>query len=295
MVRYQINDLEQLTGIKAHTIRIWEKRYQLINPHRTNTNIRYYDDDQAKRLMNVATLVNFGHKISRIAGMPTPQLNEMVEKLKSAPTDDVVNASFVTGLLTSMISFDEAAFEKMISAAVTRYGMYGAMVNVIYPFLVKVGILWNVNESMPSQEHFATGIIRRKLMAATDGLPTPQNKEKTVLLFLPPDEWHEIGLLLSEYLVRSAGCNTIYLGQNVPFSNIREMLPHVKPSHLVTFFIMRKKKVDLPVEFTKLSKELGTAKLVVCGRAEMLSTLTPSPNLDLCSSTEMMVDYLKNL
>lgn len=295
MIKYQINDLEQLTGIKAHTIRIWEKRYQLINPHRTATNIRYYDDDQARKLLNVATLVNFGHKISRIASLPNGELNDMVGKLQTAPTDDVVNASYVTGLVTSMISFDEDAFEKMISAAVTRYGMYGAMVKVVYPFLVKVGVLWNVSESMPAQEHFASAIIRRKLMAACDGLPPAQDTHKTVLLFLPPDEWHEIGLLLTDYLIRSSGHKTIYLGQNVPFGNLRQMLPYVKPTHLVTFYVMRKKKIDLPAEFVRLANDIGTAKLVVCGREEMLATIKPTANMDLCNSTETMVEYLSSL
>lgn len=295
MIRYQINDLEQLTGIKAHTIRIWEKRYQLINPHRTSTNIRYYDDDQARKLLNVATLVHFGHKISRIASMPTVELNDMVGKLQSGTADDAVNASYVTGLVTSMISFDEESFERMISACITRYGMYGGMVKVVYPFLTKIGILWNVSESMPAQEHFATAIIRRKLMAASDGLAPNSDSKKTIILFLPPNEWHEIGLLLTEYLFRSAGHKTIYLGQNVPFGNVREMIPYIKPTHLVSFYIIRNKKNNLPLEFSKLSAEIGSTKLVVCGRAELLSELTASPNLTLCSKSETMVEYLNSI
>lgn len=293
MNRYQINDLEKMTGIKAHTIRIWEKRYNLIEPFRTATNIRYYDDSQVRKLLNISTLVNFGHKISRVASYSEMQLNEMVTSLQSAQSDDVVKASFVTEMTSAMLLYDEAKFEKVLSAVITRFGIYTAMLDVVYPFLHKTGVMWSTNSSMPSQEHFATCILRRKLVSAIDGLPPAHNMEKTILLFLAPDEWHEIGLIFSDYIVRSLGFRTIYLGQNVPLSNIREMLPYVKPTHMITFFIMHKKKMNLPEEFRRLADDSPKSTLVVIGREELLRSIKQTVNLVPCSSVDSLVALLK--
>lgn len=295
MSRYQINDLEQLTGIKAHTIRIWEKRYQLIQPYRTATNIRYYDDEQVKKLLNVATLVHFGHKISRIAQMEARQLNDMVSNLQNVESDDAVNASYITSLTSSMLSFDENLFERTLSAAFTRHGVYNGMIQVVYPFLAKTGVLWSINETMPIQEHFATGILRRKLLAAIDGLPAAKESPATFLLFLPQDEWHEVGLLLTHFLTRSMGFKTLYFGQNVPFDNLHTTIPHIRPTHFITFYIMRKKSVDIPAEFVRLASNIGDARLVVCGREDMLAQLPAHPSIDLCSDANAMIEYLKSV
>jgi DNA-binding transcriptional MerR regulator len=293
MNRYQINDLEKMTGIKAHTIRIWEKRYNLIEPFRTATNIRYYDDSQVRKLLNISTLVNFGHKISRVASFNEQQLNEMVSSLQSAQSDDVVKASFVTELTSAMLTYDEGKFEKVLSAVITRYGMYTTMMDVIYPFLHKTGVMWSTNSAMPTQEHFATCIIRRKLIAATDGLPPAHIEGKCILLFLPPDEWHEIGLTFTDYIARSLGYRTVYLGQNVPLSNIREMLPYVKPTHMITFYIMQKKKMNLPEEYRRLAEDAPKTKFIVIGRDEMLRQIKQTVNLIPCNSVDSLNSILK--
>lgn len=236
MKAYQINDLERLTGIKAHTIRIWEKRYGLISPNRTDTNRRYYDDDQVKRLLNVATLVASGHKISKIAAYSDGQLHEYIEAAENYGDASSSNIAFVNDMISSMLVFDEAAFEKVFSAAVLRMGFYETVVNVVYPFLIKTGVLWTTDKSVPAQEHFASCIIRRKLMAATDGLLPATNTSRCFLLFLPPSEWHEVGLMFANYIIRANGFPTVYLGQNVPTEGVAQVWASGKPTHLVTFF-----------------------------------------------------------
>lgn len=237
MSQYQIADLEQLTGIKAHTIRIWEKRYKLIEPYRTPTNIRYYNDAQAKKLLNVATLLAQGIKISRIAELQEEEIAHLIISGKDDLDNDAVCQTFINDMVASMLVFDEMAFEKAFSASVNRLGMYNAMLKVVYPFLNKTGILWSINEAMPVQEHFASCVIRRKLMAAIDGLPYPTRKKMKFVLFLPPEEWHEIGLLFSDYIIRSQGYPTVYLGANVPLEDLQGTINAVKPTHLLTFFI----------------------------------------------------------
>ena len=171
MKMYHISELEQLSGIKAPTIRVWERRYNLIRPGRTETNIRMYDDRQVRKLLNVVTLLSNGYKISKIAELDEEDLHAMVLGLQGSTveTDDAALA-FINGLVAAMLTFDEANFEKTYAAAVKRYGMFDAMLKVFYPLLEKIGIMWSTEDAMPVQEHFASSIIRRKLMAATDAL-----------------------------------------------------------------------------------------------------------------------------
>jgi len=259
---YQINDLERLTGIKAHTIRIWERRYALIKPYRTDTNRRFYDDEQVRKLLNVTTLLSYGHKISKIASLDDEEIFRQIET--GAPGTGVVYAhtAYVNDLVTTMISYDEDGFEKIFSAAVLRMGLYDAMLNVIYPFLKKIGVLWSVNKAAPIQEHFASCIVRRKLMAAVDGQLQQSKTRKKILLFLPPDEWHEIGLLFANYMMRAQGHETIYLGQNVPLDDVEKVVEGTQPHAIFTLFIAPRPvkeisdflvtyaKNDLPIYFS---------------------------------------------
>src|SRR6218665_134781 len=162
MKLYQIAELEQLTGIKAHTIRIWEKRYSLIKPTRTATNRRQYDQEQVKKLLNISALLSEGHRISKIAGLKEKELSRKIFELQDQGAEDAVSRSLINELTVALLNFNEAAFEKAFSAAVARFGLFDAVIQVFYPLLHKVGILWACDHAMPVQEHFATCIIRRK-------------------------------------------------------------------------------------------------------------------------------------
>src|SRR4051812_17347659 len=204
MKLYHISELEQLSGIKAPTIRIWERRYNLIQPGRTDTNIRMYDDRQVRKLLNVATLLNNGYKISKIAELDEDGIHAMVLGLQnSASETDETAIAFINGLVIAMLDFDEVNFEITYSAAVKRYGLFDAMLQVFYPLLQKIGVMWTTEDVMPVQEHFASSMIRRKLLAATDALEINKKRRKKFLLLLPPGEWHEIGLLFANYIIRS--------------------------------------------------------------------------------------------
>jgi DNA-binding transcriptional MerR regulator len=216
---YQINDLERLSGVKAHTIRIWEKRYELITPHRTDTNIRYYDDKQLVKLLNVATLSSVGFRISKIAAMSDDELKSQLSLSQQKEKSDLKFEFYVNDFIAAMIEFDEVAFNKLFDTIIAEYGVEKALVSIVYPFLHKIGILWRIDQSMPVQEHFASMLIKRKLYTLISQLPTP-TKSKKFLLFLPANEWHEVGLLFAEYIIRNNGFPTINLGQNVPFIDI---------------------------------------------------------------------------
>lgn len=292
MSSYQIADLERLTGIKAHTIRIWEKRYHLIEPKRTSTNIRYYDDSQAKRLLKISTLIAQGIKISKIALLSEKEINQKISHLQQTVDNDVTCLAFVNDLTSSMLSFDEAAFEKTFSAAVIRFGMYNMMLRVIYPFLNKTGTMWSLGEAMPVQEHFATAIIRRKLISAIDGLPAFSKRSKVFLLFLPEGEWHETGLLLSDYVIRSKGYKTIYLGQNVPAFNLREVIKAAKPTHLMALYITRREPQKLEEEVVHMCRQYPQLEFLIAG---FLKEIVPPrlKNLRLLQSPYDLLSILK--
>lgn len=284
-MKYEINDIERLTGIKAHTIRIWEKRYSLVEPHRTDTNIRYYDDEHVKRLMNVATLVNAGKKISKVAQMSAADLENEVYLLQVSTSDATASPALIAQLTTAMISFDRELFGSLIDKVIKRYGLQNGITSIIYPFLENVGVLWSTNEVMPAQEHFASSMIRERLITETAKLPAPW-KKGTAMLFLPPNEHHEIGLLLANCITRSAGINTIYLGAAVPFENAVRTFDRLKPTLLVSFFILHKKKMDLPGGFATLAKHIGATPMIVCGRPEMLEQLPHTKNITCCSAVD---------
>lgn len=236
MESYSIKKIEQLTGIKAHTIRIWEKRYNTLLPHRTPTGIRYYDNDQLRRILNISVLLQQGNKISALMRLPDEKINDMILRQVSQPQPGDFSQIYINSLVSSMLSFDELLFEKVFSTIFIRLGVYDAMVNVVYPFLKTTGIFWSTGNASPAQEHFASNIVKRKLLVALDAIPVPKHSPKKFLLFLPPGEWHDIGLHFSDYVIRNAGVETINLGQSVPYTSIHSCVQKVSPDHLLTFF-----------------------------------------------------------
>ncbi|MGD1844649.1 MAG: MerR family transcriptional regulator [Salibacteraceae bacterium] len=240
MANYSIRDLERLSGVKAHTIRIWEQRYGLLTPARTKTNIRTYDDTQLKRLLNVSLLLDQGYKISKVSRFTTSEINEIIQELYSNTLEHSTDHSLevkANGLMLSMIDFDEDKFHKIFSTSVIRRGFKAAVVQLIYPFLEKVGVLWSIGELNPAQEHFVSNIIRQKIIVAIDGLDTPKNPEKRHLLFLPEGEYHELGLLIAYYILKANGIHVTYLGQNVPFDDLKQVVQVSKPDVLQTFMV----------------------------------------------------------
>jgi len=218
MAVYSIKELETLSGIKAHTIRIWEKRYCLIEPHRTNTNIRYYTDNDLKKILNVAVLNRQGIKISNIAKLNELELKEEIIRVSGSSNS---SGTIVDSMVMSMIDFDEYKLEALIAKSISKKGFKSTVTDVLCPFLQKVGINWQSGDIYPAQEHFVSYLIRQKIIAATDALSNTFNPNgKKFLMLLPEGEWHEITLLIAQYLIKEAKHEVIYLGQSVPYSDV---------------------------------------------------------------------------
>jgi DNA-binding transcriptional MerR regulator len=218
MAVYSIKELENLSGIKAHTIRIWEKRYNLIEPYRTTTNIRYYTDQELKKILNVAVLNRHGIKISNIAKLNDQELKE--EILRVSTSDPNIETT-IDSLIVAMIDMDEIKFTSILNKTVSKSGFKHTILNVVYPFLNKIGVMWLAGDVNPAQEHFVANIVRQKIITAVDGFSHVFNpKAQKFLLFLPEGDWHELGLLFALYLLKEAGHEVIYLGQSVPYSDV---------------------------------------------------------------------------
>jgi len=230
MTKYSIKDLEKITGIKAHTIRIWEKRYSIVEPLRTQTNIRYYSDEDLRRLMNVAILNKYGYKISNIQSMSSHEISSCVVDLTQKDMDDEHQ---VDNLVMAMIELDDQKFNQIISISIYKYGFDYTFENLLYTFLDKTGILWQIGKVVPAQEHFISQLIRQKLILAIDGQHEIRDNYKVFLLFLPENEYHELALLYLHYLIRKKGHKVIYLGQNVPLINLK----HIFEIHSVDFLV----------------------------------------------------------
>lgn len=263
MAIYSIKDLENLTGIKAHTIRIWEKRYNIVDPQRTNSNIRVYTDDDLKLLLNVAILNKNGIKISSIAKLSPKQLREKVSQIaRHGIKDD----SQVENLLVSMIELNDKQFEKVLANSILKIGFEETFIKIISPLLNRIGILWQTDSINPAQEHFISNLIRQKLLVAIDGqyIPAIANPKK-FLLFLPEGELHEIGLLFAQYMIRKTGHQVVYLGQSVPIKDVIEISKIVKPDYLFTSFINSASTEDLYLQLKAIYKHFNHITVFVTG------------------------------
>ncbi|MGN7205837.1 MerR family transcriptional regulator [Pedobacter sp. SAFR-022] len=229
MRKYSISDIEGLIGIKAHTIRAWEIRYNLVPPKRTPTNIRYYDEEDLKMLLNIVALNENGYKISKIAQMSKKKIADLVLQLKTDWGNESVQ---LINLSNATIKFDEASFSKILASCIAELGLTKTMDQVLFPFMKKIGMLWQIGAIDPSHEHFAANLIRDRLIVEIDKLDKPKAKKpERFLLFLPEAELHETGLLFARYLLKSCGHETLYLGQGIPATDLKKVIESYKPDY----------------------------------------------------------------
>ena len=258
LMRFQIRDLEQFTGVKAHTIRVWERRYGLLKPDRTDTNIRTYDIDELKTILNVAYLNQKGHKISRIAAMPVAERDRAV---RQAALEDHGALGILNTLVMAMLSFDEPLFDGTCDAYAAQHGFRALVEDVLVKLLERIGLLWQSNTICPAQEHFVSNLVRQRLITETAKLPL-SNSNSIDVLYLPEDEIHELGLLYVNYLLRSAGNRTIYLGQSVPGDDLRQVASlYNGPIRFITLVVVRPTADDAPAYLNALRASMHDPRI----------------------------------
>lgn len=294
MITYSIKYLESISGIKAHTIRIWEKRYHLLTPKRTSTNIRYYDNDDLRKILNIITLLAEGYKISAIAKLNDSGLNAEVKKVLDLPeqanrrydgyTNDLIVASF---------HFDKASFDKTFNTCVLRFGFIETMEQVLYPALKRTGIFWQSEEINAAHEHFLSNLVKQKLFSAIDGIAEPAPASVRCVLFLPDNEEHEIGLLYSYYQLLKAGIPAIYLGQRTPLENVQTAQAATQATHLLLFVVTYLPHAHTNRYLKEMNKLFPQQIVLVCGRADYLRKLKLPPNFHALDNPGDMRTFFK--
>ncbi len=263
MNSFTIKDLENLSGIKAHTIRIWEQRYSFIKPERTGTNIRYYSNEELKKILNVALLNKYGYKISHIDKMNDGEMNEKILSLNQM---EAQQERIVNDLIQSMVDIDIERVEIILDKFIAARGIERTITQIIFPFLEKIGILWLTNHINPAQEHFVTNIIRQKLIVGIDSIVTPVKVNKSVLLFLPEGEYHELGLLFMYYLLKNRGVTTYYLGSNVPLKDVEYVAKLKNPDYLYSHLTTVGQNFNFDKFIANVTQKFSGTPVIISGQ-----------------------------
>ncbi|MFM1821292.1 MAG: hypothetical protein RLZZ402_1651 [Bacteroidota bacterium] len=290
---YSIKDLENFSGIKAHTIRSWEQRYHLLNPVRTETGIRTYSDVELKRILNIATLQNKGGiKISKIAELSEAEISEKILQLSGGDLDYPEHIQAIT---VAMMDLDEYRFQELAKSITDAYGFENFMLRVIYPFLTRLGTLWLSGSVGPAQEHFITHLIRQKIIAAIDSqMAKPKANAKKFLLYLPEGEMHEIGLLFASYLIRARQHSAVYLGQSLPFDELCLAYEIHQPDYVFSVFTTEPSQDVLPVYVAELDKHLPDAQILLTGY-NVLHTAEPIPSrIQLIGDFNTLIEMIES-
>jgi len=287
---YSIKDLEKLCGIKAHTIRIWEQRYGIIKPERTNTNIRYYQDNDLKLLLNIALLNRNGLRISKIAKMTE---DEIAEKVAAISEVNFTHSTQLDALTISMIEMDEYKFDRIISTNIQQLGFEQTMLQVIYPFLDKLGVLWLTGSINPVQENFMSSLIRQKIITAIDNEPFALGKNnKKYLVYLPEGESQELSLLFMHYLLKTRKNKVLYLGLNISVNDLVDACQIHEPDYIFTMITETYSKSPVQKYVDELSSTFPNAKVLLSGYQVVAQNVRSSNNVTVLKSLDDSISFL---
>jgi MerR family transcriptional regulator, light-induced transcriptional regulator len=290
---YSIKDLEKLSGIKAHTIRIWEQRYNLICPSRTKTNIRYYDDTDIKLLLNIALLNKNGIKISKISTMTREEITEKVAQISE------INFEYDTqldALTISMIEMDEYKFDRILSSNIQQIGFERTMMDVIYPFLERLSLLWLTGSVNPVQEHFMSYLLRQKVIVAIDSEPLVFGRDtKKFVIYLPEGERQELSLLFMHYMLKSRQYQVVYLGQEISLDDLKDCSSVHKPDFIFTLINEPFAKISVQKYLESVSCHFSGANILVSGYQVVTKELDVPPNVYILKSFQETIEYIDRL
>jgi len=271
--QFSIKDLENLTGIKAHTIRIWEKRYNLLQPKRTDTNIRFYDLASFQKLLNVSYLNNNGYKISKIAKMEEHKIPILVREIA---TESNMEVHAINAFKLAMLNFDQGLFYNTYESLLREKDFGEIFYDIFIPLLTEIGLLWQTDTITPSHEHFLTSLIRQKILINTEKIQSKQiNKsKKTFVLYLPENEIHELGLMFINYQLVEKGYQSIFLGMSVPADSLADLKNYYDEIIYISYFTVKPEKVQINEyleDFRELMLTNDKTELWILGK--MLNTL----------------------
>jgi len=292
MNSFTIKDLENLTGIKAHTIRIWEQRYNFLKPQRTDTNIRYYSNNELKKILNIALLNRYGFKISHISKMSDDDIHVKILGINNfeAQQERILNE-----LIQKMIDLELVSFELIIDEHIRVKGIEKTINKIIFPFMERIGVLWVTGHINPAQEHLVTNIIRQKLIVGTQAISNLIPTKTTALLFLPEGEFHELGLLFIQFLLKHQGIGVLYLGSNIPLENVDYILKHKSPDLIYTHLTTVSNLFNFDRFIQQSQKRFGTTPLVISGRLASIYDKSIPSHVHLKKSLQEVTAFISEL
>jgi DNA-binding transcriptional MerR regulator len=291
MNAFTIKDLENLSGIKAHTIRIWEQRYHFLKPKRTDTNIRYYSNEELKTILNIALLNKYGFKISHIDKMKPEEINE---KILSLGDSRAAQERLINSLVQEMVELDLEKFEKILCNHISSKGIERTVTQLIFPFLEKIGILWQTGNINPAQEHLVSNLIRQKLILGIEKAVPTIRTDKTALLFLPEGEHHELGLLFLSYLLKNRGAGVIYIGANIPLKDVEQVVKIKKPD-FAFIHLTGSSTQALDKLVQRLPQYLGNTRTVISGFVTQDYRKKTPPGVELKRSLAEMMEFILSI
>ncbi len=288
MQYFTIKDIENLSGIKAHTLRIWEQRYNLFTPKRKGSLHRIYDNEDLKQLLQIAFLYHNGWKISSIAELSAAQI---VEQVRKTEISNQTYKNFILQLIEAAVDFDEISFVQLLDDLTEKLGFERCIKEVCYPFLNRVGLLWVTSNIIPAQEHFSSYIIQNKIIAETEKIQLPE-KDAEVVLFSPQGEFHELPLLFLNYLLKKNGWSVIYLGNNVTKDVLRPFTTNKKVAYLFFHLITNLTGWDPDIYFEDLCRNFQDKTIIATGSVvnQMQRSFT---NVKLLKSDKAIYDFIE--
>ena len=291
---FSIKDLENLSGIKAHTIRIWEKRYDVLQPMRTDTNIRTYDLVSLQKLLNITLLHNYGYKISKISEYPPERIPELVRKIVSEKS---AKSHAISEFKMAMMNFDQAKFFKTYDDLLSNKSFKEVFYEVFIPLMSEIGLLWQANTITPAHEHFITYLIKQKLLTNTEKLQVlePTRSDKIFVLYLPYNEIHELGLMYLNYEILSNGYQSIYLGESVPAESLKDLKKYFNNIIYIPYITVEPNKEEINDYVKTINNEIidETSQVWYIGKmTEYINVTALKPNAKIFSSIKELVNEL---
>jgi methanogenic corrinoid protein MtbC1 len=291
---FSIKDLENLSGIKAHTIRIWEKRYDILQPMRTDTNIRLYDLASLQKLLNITLLHDYGYKISKIATYPQDKIPSLVREIISSKT---AKSHAISAFKMAMMNFDQELFFNTYNWLIADKSFKEVFHEVFIPLMNELGLLWQSDTITPAHEHFISYLIKQKLLVNTEKLQVlKQTKfDKVFILSLPMNEIHELGLMYLNYEILLNGYKTIYLGESMPIENLKDLKKHFNSIVFVSYLTVQPERDSINEYVAKMTNELvdDTTELWFAGRlVEFIKREGLSDKISIFDSISELVDKI---
>lgn len=289
MQEFTIRDIENLCGIKAHTLRIWEQRYGFLLPKRKESLHRIYENEDLKKLLQVSFLYHSGWKISRIAALNTDQITEQIYNTE---INSLNYKNYITELIVGAIDFDEDQFTGILEKLIIKIGFEKCIIDICYPYLQRIGLLWVTSNIIPAQEHFSSYLIQHRIISETDKLPLPKLVKK-IILFGPQGEHHELPLLFMQYLLKKYGWTVIYLGGNIKIDVLKKLTDSDDIEFLFLHMITNFTGWEADVYFENLCRQFPEKRIMATGSVihEMQRTFT---NLTLLRSDKEIYDFIQH-